>query len=164
MNNIGIICPSDAELKPFLQRLSNPKITEKAMLRFYEGCLDSASVVILYSGVCKVNAAIAAHYSIFFKGTTIKEGGGGEELKTHRCVTFSKKRFFYNRGDIKELRKIQEKFGCHPKFLSFLHLIRAILAQNARYFPGLPPLFPKKGRLSPISDSGKFSSGHCERI
>lgn len=60
----GIICASDAELEPFIRQIKDVKITEKAMLKFYEGKLDQVSVIVLYSGVCKVNAAIAAQLLI----------------------------------------------------------------------------------------------------
>lgn len=38
-NKIGIICASDTELEPFLQYIRDTKITEKAILKFYEGTL-----------------------------------------------------------------------------------------------------------------------------
>ena len=56
---IGILCAGDEELAPFLPLISNCKITEKAMLKFHAGQIDSVEVVALFSGVCKVNAAIA---------------------------------------------------------------------------------------------------------
>ena len=64
MQKIGIICASDEELKPFLPHIENDVITDKAMLRFYEGNIGGLSVAALYSGVCKVNAAIAAQILI----------------------------------------------------------------------------------------------------
>ena len=57
---IGILCAGDEDLAPFLPLISNCKITEKAMLKFHAGQIDSVEVVALFSGVCKVNAAIAA--------------------------------------------------------------------------------------------------------
>ena len=61
---IGILCAGDDELAPFLPQIKEMKITEKAMLKFYEGKLGEADVVTLYSGVCKVNAAIATQILI----------------------------------------------------------------------------------------------------
>ena len=61
---IGILCAGDEELAPFLPLISNCKITEKAMLKFHAGQIDSVEVVALFSGVCKVNAAIAAQLLI----------------------------------------------------------------------------------------------------
>ncbi|WP_202710985.1 5'-methylthioadenosine/adenosylhomocysteine nucleosidase [Sporosalibacterium faouarense] len=64
MHKIGILCAGDEELKPFLSHIENIVVTEKAMLKFYEGNINSVSVVALYSGVCKVNAAIASQILI----------------------------------------------------------------------------------------------------
>lgn len=61
---IGILCAGDTELEPFLACMENCTITEKAMLKFYEGMLQGVAAVALYSGVCKVNAAIAAQILI----------------------------------------------------------------------------------------------------
>lgn len=68
MKKSGIICAGDDELKPFLSDLKKIKITEKAMLTFYEGELDGFPAVTLYSGVGKVNAAVAAQVLIDFYG------------------------------------------------------------------------------------------------
>ena len=59
MKKIGIVCAGDTELQPFLPHIEEVKITEHAMLRYYEGTIRRVPVVALYSGVCKVNAAIA---------------------------------------------------------------------------------------------------------
>lgn len=56
---IGIVCASDDELAPFLTMIDSYKVTEKAMLKFYEGQICDMQVVALFSGVCKVNATIA---------------------------------------------------------------------------------------------------------
>ncbi len=61
---IGILCAGDSELAPFLSCLENPAVTEKAMLKFYEGTLCGIPVTALYCGVCKVNAAIAVQILI----------------------------------------------------------------------------------------------------
>lgn len=61
---VGIICAGDTELAPFLPIVDECKITEKAMLKFYEGTISGVEVVILFSGVCKVNAAIATQILI----------------------------------------------------------------------------------------------------
>ena len=41
MKRIGILCASDTELAPFLVQIEKPLITERAMLRFYEGTVKS---------------------------------------------------------------------------------------------------------------------------
>ena len=79
---VGIICAGDSELDPFLNPIHNCHITEKAMLKFYEGEINNIPVVVLYSGVCKVNAAVAAQILIdSYSVTTIISAGtaGGME-------------------------------------------------------------------------------------
>lgn len=61
---IGIICAGDREFAPFIPAIKEYKITEKAMLKFYEGKISNVEVVALFSGVCKVNAAIATQILI----------------------------------------------------------------------------------------------------
>lgn len=61
---VGIICASDDELAPFLPSINECKITEKAMLKFYEGRVCGIEIVAVFSGVCKVNAAIASQLLI----------------------------------------------------------------------------------------------------
>ena len=56
---VGIICAGEREVAPFLPIICKCKTTEKAMLKFYEGTISDVEVVVLFSGVCKVNAAIA---------------------------------------------------------------------------------------------------------
>lgn len=76
---IGILCAGDDELAPFLPQIKEIKMTEKAMLKFYEGKLGGADVVALYSGVCKVNAAIATQILIdtFGVSAVINAGTAG---------------------------------------------------------------------------------------
>lgn len=68
---IGIICASEDELAPFLPLIKDCKTTEKAMLQFHEGKIHGIEAVALFSGVCKVNAAIAAQLLIDVFGTDI---------------------------------------------------------------------------------------------
>lgn len=76
---IGILCAGDEELAPFLPFIQNCKITEKAMLKFYHGQIDNTEVIALFSGVCKVNAAIAAQLliDIFCVDIIINSGTAG---------------------------------------------------------------------------------------
>ncbi len=60
----GILCAGDVELAPFLPIIDACRITERAMLKFYEGTVSGIAVVAVFSGVCKVNAAIAAQILI----------------------------------------------------------------------------------------------------
>ena len=83
---IGIICAGDEELAPFLPLISGCKITKKAMLKFYEGQIEGLEVVALFSGVCKVNAAIASQLLIDVFGVNIiinagTAGGMEKDLK-----------------------------------------------------------------------------------
>lgn len=61
---VGILCAGDDELAPFLLELDPCRLTERAMLKFYEGRIHGVEAVALFSGVCKVNAAIAAQILI----------------------------------------------------------------------------------------------------
>lgn len=81
---LGIICASDDELSPFLQIIEDYKVIEKAMLKFYEGTICGMEAVALFSGVCKVNAAIASQILIdgFGVNIIINSGvAGGMDLK-----------------------------------------------------------------------------------
>ncbi|KAB2386748.1 5'-methylthioadenosine/S-adenosylhomocysteine nucleosidase [Bacillus toyonensis] len=60
----GIIGPSEDEIMPFIEDMSNKKITNLAMLTFHSETYENVEVVALYCGVCKVNAAIAAQILI----------------------------------------------------------------------------------------------------
>ncbi|MCR5086538.1 MAG: 5'-methylthioadenosine/adenosylhomocysteine nucleosidase [Lachnospiraceae bacterium] len=61
---IGIICASEDELAPFLDGFQENSVAEKAMLKIHIGKIGVQDVVLLYCGVCKVNAAIAAQIVI----------------------------------------------------------------------------------------------------
>ena len=76
---VGIVCAGDDELAPFLPVVENCRIVEKARLKFYEGQIHGVEVVALFSGVCKVNAAIASQILIdtFGVDTIINSGTAG---------------------------------------------------------------------------------------
>lgn len=79
METVGILCASDTELAPFLKMMDVCRTTEKAMLRFYEGRLRQIPAVAVYSGVCRVNAAIAAELlvEVFGVGAVVNAGTAG---------------------------------------------------------------------------------------
>ena len=83
MKKIGILCAGDSELEPFLSHIHSCTVVEKAMLKVHEGELEGIPVAAVYSGVCKVNAAIAAQVLIdcFQVEAVINAGtaGGMEE-------------------------------------------------------------------------------------
>ena len=68
---IGILCAGDSEVLPFINMLDEYIITEKAMLKFYEGKIEGIDIVTLFTGVCKVNAAIATQILIDTYGCNI---------------------------------------------------------------------------------------------
>lgn len=61
---IGILCAGDREVLPFIPMIDDVRTSEKAMLKVYEGRIEGIEVAALFSGVCKVNAAIAAQILI----------------------------------------------------------------------------------------------------
>lgn len=61
---IGILCASDSEVAPFIPMIEGMKFSEKAMLKVHEGTIEGVQVAVLFSGVCKVNAAVAAQILI----------------------------------------------------------------------------------------------------
>ena len=69
---IGVVGPTEREIMPFISKISNKKLSEHAMLKFYSGIYEGVEVVSVFSGVCKVNAAIATQILIsIFKVTHI---------------------------------------------------------------------------------------------
>lgn len=84
---IGILCPSDTELAPFLPHLQNGKTDEAAMLTFHEGTLVGLPCVCLYSGVGKGNAALSAQLLIdrFRPDAVICAGVAGALDDSLRC-------------------------------------------------------------------------------
>ncbi|MFR8002115.1 MAG: hypothetical protein ACLU62_04260 [Hydrogeniiclostridium sp.] len=58
---IGILCAGVQEAEPFFSLLQSPRISQKAMLSIHEGTME---IAVLYSGVCKVNAAVATQILI----------------------------------------------------------------------------------------------------
>lgn len=79
MKKAGVLCAGDTELAPFLKAMEIRRITEKALLKFYEGTIGDVRVIAAYSGVCKVNAAIAAELmiEIFGADAVINAGTAG---------------------------------------------------------------------------------------
>ncbi len=76
---IGILCASDEELAPFLAMPGQWEPTENAMLAFYSGKLEGVPVTALFSGVGKVNVALAAQLliSAYRCGAVINAGTAG---------------------------------------------------------------------------------------
>lgn len=88
---IGIICAGDREVEPFLKHIEGDQVTEKAMLKIHEGIINGVKVAVLYSGVCKVNAAIATqilidHYDVDAVINAGTAGGMDERLEVFDLV------------------------------------------------------------------------------
>ena len=88
---VGIICAGDEEVAPFLPIIDGCQISEKAMLKFYEGRINGVDIVTLFSGVCKVNAAVATQILIDTYGVNIiinagVAGGMDDELNIFDSV------------------------------------------------------------------------------
>jgi 5''-methylthioadenosine/S-adenosylhomocysteine nucleosidase len=64
MLKIGILCAADGELEPFISHINNCTESQIAKLKVYEGDINGLKIAALYSGVCKVNAAIATQILI----------------------------------------------------------------------------------------------------
>lgn len=56
----GILCAGDREVAPLIPMIEKRSTNRKAMLTVHEGWIEGVPVTVLFSGVCKVNAAIAA--------------------------------------------------------------------------------------------------------
>lgn len=61
---IGVIGPTEREIMPFICKISNKKVSERAKLNFYSGVYEGVEVVSVICGVCKVNASIATQILI----------------------------------------------------------------------------------------------------
>ena len=62
---IGLISATEREIMPFIMSKMTVKVKEEeARLNFYSGFYEGIEVVAVFSGVCKVNAAIAAQILI----------------------------------------------------------------------------------------------------
>lgn len=61
---IGVIGPTEREIMPFICKISNKKVSERAKLNFYSGVYEGIEVVSVVCGVCKVNASIATQILI----------------------------------------------------------------------------------------------------
>ena len=64
MKRIGILCACEDELAPFLPHLATERTVCRARLRFSIGQIGSVPVAAVFSGVCRVNAAVAAQLLI----------------------------------------------------------------------------------------------------
>ncbi|MCP9611559.1 5'-methylthioadenosine/S-adenosylhomocysteine nucleosidase [Coprobacter tertius] len=96
---IGILCASDTELMPFLNSIHPHQTIKKAMLEFHIGRIGKIDAIMVYSGVCKVNAAIASQLLIdFFHVDAIINAGvaGGIDSNIQLFDTIISERMVYH--------------------------------------------------------------------
>lgn len=99
MKTIGIICATDDELEPVLKNINEEQIQTKAMLTFHQGKIGVVPVVLVFSGVCKVNAAVATQILIdAFNVDIIINGGtaGGMDPSINLLDTVISERVCYH--------------------------------------------------------------------
>ena len=60
MNHIGIIGAMEEEVKCLKDKLVLSEVVKKASMEFYQGTLNGKDIVVVQSGIGKVNAAICA--------------------------------------------------------------------------------------------------------
>jgi len=79
MTKIGIIGAMKEEVAKLKEQMSEVTITSKASMEFYEGILNGKAVVIVQSGIGKVNAAMCAQIltDIFAVDAIINTGIAG---------------------------------------------------------------------------------------
>ena len=70
MNKIGIIGAMELEVKALQEEMTTASIREKASMKFYEGTLNGADVVVVQSGIGKVNAALCTQILVDLFGVT----------------------------------------------------------------------------------------------
>ena len=70
MSKIGIIGAMELEVESLQAEMTITKITDKANMKFYEGTLNGADVVIVRSGIGKVNAALCTQILADLFGVT----------------------------------------------------------------------------------------------
>lgn len=63
-NKLGIICAMEEELAPLLLKLKSKNEKDKANMIFYSGKIDHFDVVLVVSGIGKVNASICTQILI----------------------------------------------------------------------------------------------------
>ena len=61
MRCIGIIGAMEVEVASLKERMQNVEITHKASMEFYAGVLEGKKVVVVRSGIGKVNAAVCLY-------------------------------------------------------------------------------------------------------
>ncbi len=61
---LGIICAMEEELAPLKEHMNRYRESKKAMMDFFDGRIEEQNVVMVVSGIGKVNAAVCAQILI----------------------------------------------------------------------------------------------------
>lgn len=79
MNKVGIIGAMEVEVETLKKDMTLSKVEKKAGMEFYDGTLEGMPVVVVRSGICKVNAAVCTQILIddFKVDGVINTGVGG---------------------------------------------------------------------------------------
>lgn len=127
---LGIIAAMEEEIKLLNEQLENKRETAVANLSFYEGNIGSVDVVLVKSGIGKVNAAIATTLLItFFEADTVintgSAGGIGEKLKVGDLILSTE--LSYNDADARafgysfgQIPQMPERYKADEATLSLL--------------------------------------------
>lgn len=112
---IGILAAMEEEVRLLVEQLMDKQQTTIANQLFYEGSIHGVNVVVVQSGIGKVNAAIATtllidHFKSSFVINSGSAGGIGEGLKVGDLVVSSK--LTYNDADA---RAFGYEFGQIPQ-------------------------------------------------
>lgn len=115
---IGIIAAMEQEAREIISKLESPKETTKANQHFYEGKINEVPIVLVRSGIGKVNAAIAATllievYKVEAVINTGSAGGIGDGLTVEDLVI--SRELSYNDADA---RAFGYDFGQIPQMPS----------------------------------------------
>ena len=86
----GILCAVAQEIRPFLDNIRLVSTIEKGSLKFLRGFLGEAEIVLVRSGMGKVNAACAAQCMIdsFSIDRIIISGVGGSWIRIYDFLTW----------------------------------------------------------------------------
>ena len=88
MKKIGIIGAMELEVETLKSKMNVVKTTKKANMEFFEGTLNGVGVVIVRSGIGKVNAGICTQIlADLFDVTHIINTGVSQVLWTHKSIS-----------------------------------------------------------------------------
>lgn len=142
---IGIIAAMEQEIRLLKEELKNKRETTVANVTFFEGNIKSTSVVMVQSGIGKVNAAIATTLLItLFESDTVintgSAGGIGDNLSIGDLVLSTG--LTYNDADARafgyafgQIPQMPERFEADERTLSLLK--QAALDSNWNVKQGL---------------------------